>query len=91
MQTNILSKILALENKILVFGAKKVGTVAAGGHRVFSQTFSGKKYFYVIPESGYYKYMDAQRAAMYGKKNADFFEFKTAAEAAKKINELCRQ
>jgi hypothetical protein len=62
---------------------EKVGILANSTKlKIYIHTLGQKKYF-VVTRKGILKYLgDAQRAVIYGDKNKDFKEFKTASAVA---------
>jgi hypothetical protein len=94
LNTPITAKeVLAIGKAIGRFGAMKCGTTLAGGIRCFSfVNWRSEKSWFVVPSDAFYKFGgSAQKAAIYGKENIDFFEYKTPADAAKKITKLVHE
>lgn len=65
---------------------KQIGLLASV---TVAKVFINRGIFYVLTKEGFLNYMgDAQRACIYGKKNADYKEFKTAQQTANYINKI---
>jgi hypothetical protein len=65
---------------------KQIGLLAS---TTVAKVFINRDVYYVLTRTGFLNYMgDAQRACIYGKKNIDFKEFKTAQSVSNYINKL---
>lgn len=80
-----------LSSRELIRVAPKVGTTKAGGVTIWGDRLIGENVFYVVPQEAYYKFCGNAQIAVFGKKNEDYFEFKTASQAAKKGNQLLNE
>lgn len=79
-----------ITNKKVIRIGKKVGTSLAGGVTAWGSKMFGKNIFFVVSQEAYYKFNGNAQIAILGKKNVDYFEFKTASAAVKKANELLK-
>lgn len=76
-------------NKIMRV-APKAGTTKAGGVTVWGQKLIGGIIYFVVPQEAYYKFNGNAQIAVFGKKNEDYFEYKTPSQAATKANQLLK-
>jgi len=77
------TEIKNLDTKKIYSITQKVGLLATATIlKLYIHTLGGKKY-YVVTRKGILNYLgDAQRAVIYGRKNIDYKEFKTATATA---------
>jgi hypothetical protein len=82
-------EIKSLDDKKIYSITQKVGLLASATMaKLYIHTIGVKKY-YVVTRKGILNFLgDAQKAVIYGKKNSDYKEFKTAKATAKYLEKI---
>jgi len=77
-----------LHRNIIGYGVTKIGTIKIAKVKAYFDELSRK--YYVVPLESIRKFNGTQYACIYGKKNVDYFEYKTFKGCKNKIENLLK-
>jgi len=77
-----------LHRTIIGYGVSKVGTIKIATVKAYYEELT--KLYYVIPIESIRKFNGTQYAVIYGKKNKDYFEYKTFSGCKNKIKSFLK-